>query len=232
MWRLPLQSVESHVVDKARPILIGVAGGTGSGKTLLTTAVAARYARLGVCIIDQDSYYHDQSHLSLEERNRLNFDQASAIDHDLLFGHLQQLLAGQAIEKPRYDFATHTRRPENDGVSPQPIIFLEGLFALWDSKCRSLMDLKVYVEADADIRFIRRLRRDILERGRTVESVVEQYLTTVRPMHQLYVEPTRAHADLIVDNTDSVEPAVAAVERAIRELRPSFSPGNGEKAQA
>jgi uridine kinase len=220
------------VVGRAKPILIGVAGGTGSGKTLLTTTLAARYARLGVCIIDQDSYYHDQSHLSPEERNRLNFDEASAIDHDLLFGHLQQLLAGKTVEKPQYDFTTHTRRSESDWVSPQPIIFLEGLFALWDPNCRSLMDLKVYVEADADIRFIRRLRRDILERGRTVESVVEQYLTTVRPMHQLYVEPTRAYADLIVDNTDCVEPAVSAVELAIRERRPSFSPGNREKPQA
>jgi uridine kinase len=229
---LPLLLAEFRVADDAKPILIGVAGGTGSGKTLLTTTLAARYAPVGVCIVDQDSYYHDQSHLSPEERSRVNFDQASAIDHDLLFGHLWQLLAGKTIEKPRYDFATHTRRPENDLISPQPVILLEGLFALWDPNCRSLMGLKVYVEADADIRFIRRLRRDILERGRTVESVVEQYLTTVRPMHQLYVEPTRAHADLVVDNTDCVEPAVAAVELAIGERRPSFSPGNGEKPQA
>ena len=218
------------MTETVKPLLIGVAGGTGSGKTLLTTTLAARYARVGVCIIDQDSYYHDQSHLSPGERSRVNFDQGSAIDHSLLFDHLQRLLAGQAIKKPRYDFATHTRQPESDLVSTRPVIFLEGLFALWDADCRSLMDLRVYVEAEADIRFIRRLRRDILERGRTVESVVEQYLRTVRPMHQLYVEPTRAYADIVVDNSDRIDPAVTIVERAINERRPSFGPGE-EKAQ-
>jgi uridine kinase len=220
------------VTETAKPLLIGMAGGTGSGKTLLTAALAARFARTGVCVIDQDSYYHDQSHLSPEERKDVNFDQASAVDHNLLFEHLQQLIVGEAIEKPRYDFVTHTRWPETDRVSPQPIIVLEGLFALWDPECRSVMDLKVYVEADADIRFIRRLRRDILERGRTVESVVAQYLRTVRPMHQLYVEPTRAYADLVVDNTDRIDPAISIVERAIRERRPSLAPDDGDQANS
>jgi len=214
------------VADSTRSLLIGVAGGTGSGKTLLTTTLVARYAHIGVCIIDQDSYYHDQSHLSPEERTKVNFDQASAIDHPLLFDHLQRLIAGQAIRKPRYDFATHSRQAESDPVYPMPLIILEGLFTLWDPKCRSLMDLKVYVESDADIRFIRRLRRDTLERGRTVESVVVQYLTTVRPMHKLYVEPTRTYADIVVDNSDRLDAAVSIVERGIREFRPVLAPGD------
>lgn len=203
-----------------RPFLIGVAGGTGSGKTLLTAALARRFAPVGVSIVEQDAYYHDRSHLSGEGRSQVNYDEVGAMDHELLFQHLQMLLGGQAIEKPRYDFGTHTRRPECEVVAPKPVIFLEGLFALWDPKCRSLMDLKVYVEAEADMRFIRRLRRDVLERGRTVESVIAQYLQTVRPMHLMYVEPTKAFADLVVDNSESLEPALREVDRALRTRLP------------
>ncbi len=211
-----------HVEAQTKPFLIGIAGGTGSGKTLLATTLARKYAQVGVCILNQDSYYHDRSQLSVEERSRVNYDEAPAIDHDMLFAHLQKLVAGKAIEKPRYDFATHTRQAECDLVSPKPVVFLEGLFALWDPNCRALMGLKVYVEADADIRFIRRLRRDVLERGRTVEYVIAQYLQTVRPMHHAYVEPTRAYADLVVDNSESLEPALLEVERAIRERLPHY----------
>jgi len=221
-----------RVEAQTKPFLIGIAGGTGSGKTLLTMTLAGRFTRIGVCILNQDSYYHDQSRRRPEERSRVNYDEASVIDHDRLFEDLQDLIAGQAIRKPRYDFATHTRQAESDPVYPMPLILLEGLFALWDPKCRSLMDLKVYVEADADIRFIRRLRRDVLERGRTVDSVIEQYSKTVRPMHQLYVEPTRAYADIVVDNTDRPDPAISVVERAILDRRPSFAPGEAEEAQA
>ena len=184
------------------PVIIGITGGTGSGKTILARSIAERYAHLGVALVDQDSYYRDQRHLSLPERESVNYDEPSAIDHDLLLEHLRQLREGRPIVKPQYCFASHTRSGQGESVAPKPIIVVEGLFALWQPRIRSLMALKIFVEADADIRFIRRLQRDVLERGRSVQSVVEQYLQTVRPMHQLYVEPTKADADLVVDSPE------------------------------
>jgi len=204
-------------------IVVGIAGGTGSGKTAVTRALAAKYRRVGVLTIGQDSYYRDQSHMSEEERALVNYDKPQAIDHDLLFQHLRRLLAGQNVQKPHYCFATHTRARETELIQLQPIVLVEGLFALWDKRIRALMNLKVYVEADPDIRFIRRLRRDILERGRTVESVVTQYLETVRPMHQTYVEPTKAYADLVLDNNTSLEHAIARIAQAISERYPSHA---------
>jgi uridine kinase len=213
--------------NPGQPLVVGIAGGTGSGKTVVATNLAKRYAQIGVLILDQDSYYRDQRHLSEAERTLVNYDEPQVVDHDLLFHHLQQLIAGQPIEKPRYRFATHTRDPEWEVVHPRPIIFVEGLFALWYSPLRSLMDLKVYVEADPDMRFIRRLRRDVLERGRTVESVIAQYLKTVRPMHLAHIEPTKAYADVVVDNTESLEQAVTLIDRAIAKRCPSCATGRG-----
>jgi len=184
------------------PVIIGITGGTGSGKTILARSIAERYAHLGVALVDQDSYYRDQRHLSLPERESVNYDEPSAIDHDLLLEHLRELREGRPVVKPQYCFASHTRSGQGESVAPKPIIVVEGLFALWQPRIRSLMALKIFVEADADIRFIRRLQRDVLERGRSVQSVVEQYLQTVRPMHQLYVEPTKADADLVVDSPE------------------------------
>jgi uridine kinase len=184
------------------PVIIGITGGTGSGKTILARSIAERYAHLGVALVDQDSYYRDQRHLSLPERESVNYDEPAAIDHELLLEHLRELLAGRPIVKPSYCFASHTRSGQGESVAPKPIIVVEGLFALWERRIRALMALKIFVEADADIRFIRRLQRDVLERGRSVQSVVEQYLQTVRPMHQLYVEPTKADADLVVDSPE------------------------------
>ena len=185
------------------PVIIGIGGGTGSGKTTLARALVERYAIVGVALVDQDSYYRDQSHLSLPERESVNYDEPSAIDHDLLLEHLRELRAGRRIVKPQYCFASHTRSGEGETVAPRPLVVVAGLFALWEPRIRSLMALKIFVDADADIRFIRRLQRDVLERGRSVQSVVEQYLQTVRPMHKLYIEPTRRHADLVVYNTDT-----------------------------
>jgi uridine kinase len=201
-----------------KPFLIGIGGGTGAGKTTLARALRERYAGVGVSIVEQDSYYQDRSDLSETERKVLNYDQPSAIDHELLFGHLERLVSGIAIEKPRYCFARHTRSPEAERISPTPLIILEGLFALWDSRIRSLMGLKIYVDADPDLRFIRRLRRDVLERGRTVESVIAQYLESVRPMHHIYIGPTKAHADLVLDTSAArLGQLVASVDRALAE---------------
>ena len=203
------------------PIIIGIGGGTGSGKTTLASSLAARFAQFGVALIDQDSYYRDQSHLSLPERESVNYDEPSAIDHDLLLEQLKELLDGRPIKKPAYCFTSHARIGEGEIVASQPLVVVEGLFALWEPRIRGLMALKIYVEADPDIRFIRRLQRDVITRGRSVQSVVEQYLETVRPMHQRHIEPTRQYADLVANNSaDSegsswIEPAMARVEELI-----------------
>lgn len=209
--------------QQPQPFLVAIAGGTGAGKTTLAKRLAERYRELGATLMDQDSYYHDLSYLDEQARAQVNFDDPAALDHDLLFSHLEQLLAGEAIQKPRYAFAIHTRTGELDRVASNPLIILEGLWALWDARVRALAGLKVYVDADADIRFIRRLRRDVVERGRTWESVVAQYSTSVRPMHQLYVEPTRAFADLVFDTMRTpLEESLAGIEQALRRARPEF----------
>ena len=202
--------------DSPRPLIIGIGGGTGSGKTTVARVLCERCAPLGVSLLDLDSYYHDRSHLSIEERACVNYDEPHAIDHDLLFIHLNQLLSGRGIQKPRYLFSTHTRSREVDVVRPTPITVVEGLLALWEPRICSLMGLKIYVDANPDLRFIRRLQRDLVERGRTVESVVAQYLQTVRPMHYRYVEPTRMNADLVVDTSSGSHTGlIEAVDRAL-----------------
>jgi len=197
------------------PLVIGVAGGTGAGKTTLVDRICSKYSHSSVAVLDQDSYYKDQSHLGKEERNALNFDDPCALDHDLLFLHVQQLQAGTGIEKPVYCFAAHCRTGEAKLIAPASLIVIEGILALYDARLRSLMDLTIFVHAEADVRFIRRLRRDVAKRGRTVESVIVQYQKSVRPMHNLHVEPTKRFADLIVDATNSVAPAMIAIENAI-----------------
>jgi uridine kinase len=200
------------------PFLIGIGGGTGAGKSMLAHELAERYATIGVSIVDQDSYYQDRAHLTEEEKALVNYDEPSAIDHELLFGHLQSLLAGQSVAKPRYCFAEHARRADVEIVQPAPILMLEGLFALADPRIRSVMELKLYVEADPDLRFIRRLRRDLAGRGRTVESVIRQYLESVRPMHQMYVDPTKVYADIVVDGgAESVKRVLTAIDQALAE---------------
>jgi uridine kinase len=199
-----------------RSLLIGIAGGTGAGKTVLARNLAERYAAAGVSVVDQDSYYRDRSQLTEEQKSLINYDEPSAIDDELLLGHLQLLLAGRSVAKPRYCFASHSRSTEVDIVRPTTILILEGLLALWDARIRALMGLKLYVDADSDLRFIRRLRRDLFERGRTVDSVIRQYLESVRTMHKCYVEPMKAYADFIVDGTAEVldEALLTAIDRA------------------
>jgi len=192
--------------------LVGIAGGTGSGKS---TVVRAVVDRLGGCVIELDAYYADRSSLAPEERSRVNYDEPGAIDSTLLVEHLRRLAGGQAVEKPVYSFATHTRVGA-DLVTPARLMIVEGLFTLWWESLRDLFDLKVFVDAPADLRLIRRLRRDLAERGRTAGQVIQQYVATVRPMHERYVEPTRDHADLVVTNDGPVQGAVDQVVAAIR----------------
>jgi len=180
------------------PVLIGVAGGSGSGKSTVAGELFRQFQYDRVAMIEQDSYYKDQSHLSFEERVSTNYDHPLAFDNDLLLTHLQELLQGRAIEKPIYDFKEHNRKQERVLVEPQDVIILEGMLILEDERIRNLMDIKVFVDTDADVRIVRRIVRDIEERGRSLESVVNQYLNVVRPMHLQFIEPTKRYADVII----------------------------------
>jgi uridine kinase len=209
------------MAKQSRVFLIAIGGGTGSGKTTIVRGFAERYATLGVATLNQDSYYFDLSHLSAPQREEINFDEPRALDHDLLYDHLQQLCRGEAVEKPRYSFATHTRTGGFDRIDPAPLLLLEGLFALWDPRVRALAGLNIFVDADMDVRFIRRLRRDVVERGRTWESVVTQYLATVRAMHHLHVEPTKAFANLLLDTTQApLDHSLNRIDQALAEVWP------------
>ncbi|WP_407060168.1 uridine kinase [Caloranaerobacter sp. TR13] len=186
------------MINLKRPILIGITGGTGSGKSTVAQEIFSSLPEKNIVIIEQDSYYKDQSHLTFEERIKTNYDHPLAFDNDLLIEHLNDLLKGKAIEKPIYDFEEHNRKKETVRVEPKDIIILEGILILDDERIRNLLDIKIFVDTDADIRIIRRITRDIKERGRTLESVIEQYLTTVRPAHMQFIEPSKKYADIII----------------------------------
>jgi uridine kinase len=204
------------MITTNRPLVIGIGGGTGSGKTCVSEALRLLLERNGpVSILDQDSYYRDLAHLSALERHKVNFDDPAALDHDLLLAHLRDLIGGKAVRKPRYCFASHTRLATFDMVSPASTLIVEGIFALFDPRARSLMDYKLFVDVAADLRFIRRLRRDLEDRGRTADSVMTQYLTSVRPMHDLYIEPTKAFADIVLKNEGPIEQLVAVVQNCL-----------------
>lgn len=181
-----------------KPILIGITGGTGSGKTTIASEIYKNFDKNCVTIIEQDSYYKDQSNIPITERVKTNYDHPDAFDTELLISQLKSLMEGKSIEKPIYDFAIHNRRKETITVKPSEIIILEGIMILYPPEIRKLLDIKIYVDTDADVRIIRRLTRDIAERGRTVDSVIEQYLNVVRPMHMQFIEPTKRYADLII----------------------------------
>ena len=183
---------------RANRILIGIGGGTASGKSLVAAKISEALGDRRVVIVKQDHYYKDLAHLSWEERIRTNFDHPDAFDTDLLRDHVRALLAGESIEQPNYDFTHHVRLPQTNSVGGHPIIVLEGIMVLGDEYLRSSMDIKVFVDTDNDIRLLRRIRRDVAERGRTLESVLEQYERFVRPMHLTFVEPTKRYADIII----------------------------------
>ncbi|MBG9445660.1 MULTISPECIES: uridine kinase [Bacillales] len=183
---------------KRKPVVIGVAGGSGSGKTSVTKAIYDRFKGHSILMIEQDYYYKDQTHLPFEERLKTNYDHPLAFDNDLLIEHIESLLKYEPIRKPVYDYAMHTRSEEVIEVEPKDVIILEGILILEDERLRNLMDMKLYVDTDADLRIIRRLFRDIKERGRTMDSVIEQYVNVVRPMHNQFIEPTKRYADIII----------------------------------
>jgi uridine kinase len=180
------------------PFVIGVAGGSGSGKTTVVRRIVESLGGEHVSLLEHDRYYRDRPDLRLEERAALNYDHPDSLETDLLVHHVHELRAGRSVEKPEYDFARHQREPTTATVPPRRAIIVEGILIFTDAALRRLMDVKVFVDADDDTRFIRRLQRDIAERGRTVQSVIEQYLGTVKPMHLEFVEPSKRYADVII----------------------------------
>ncbi|HUS14804.1 MAG TPA: uridine kinase [Chloroflexia bacterium] len=203
-----------------RPLVIGIAGGSGSGKTTVTNAIMAAAGPEQVALLQQDSYYRDFGDLSAKARLAINWDHPNTLENELLVEHVAALRAGQPVAMPSYDFRAYRRRPEALPVSPRPVIIVEGILILVERDLRDLMDIKVFVDIDADVRFVRRLQRDLSERGRSVESVIAQYMGTVRPMHLEFVEPSKRYADLIVPqgghNRVAIEMLVARVQASLR----------------
>jgi len=183
---------------RTAPVIIGIAGGSGSGKTTVVRRLMASLGDDKVSVLEHDRYYRDRSDLRLEERAALNYDHPDSLETDLLVQHVKRLKAGEPVDAPQYDFARHNRLDARDIVPPRSAIIVEGILIFADPPLRALMDVKVFVDADDDTRFIRRLQRDISERGRTVQSVIDQYLGTVKPMHLEFVEPSKRYADIIV----------------------------------
>lgn len=179
-------------------LIIGIAGGTGSGKTTVVRKIIESLPAGQTAVIPQDSYYWDSSHIPVEERQNINFDEPAAIDFDLLVKHLKELKAGHSIEQPIYSFLTCTRSNETITVEPRDIVIVEGILILCNEELRNMMDMKVFVDADADDRLIRVINRDIIERGRTVEMVIERYERVLKPMHLQHIEPTKRYADIII----------------------------------
>lgn len=199
-------------------LLIGICGGTGSGKTTLTDRIISALSPESVLVLQQDHYYKCLPDLPLEQRARQNFDHPDSFDAPLLIEHLSQLRLGNGVDRPVYDFTSHLRAPDTVRVNPSPAMILEGILIFENKALRELMDIKIFVDTDADLRFIRRLGRDIRERGRSVESVVAQYLATVRPMHMEFVEPSKRYADVIIPEGGNNQVGIDLVIQKIRSL--------------
>ncbi|MEO5509188.1 MAG: uridine kinase [Longimicrobiales bacterium] len=207
-------------------IILGVAGGSGSGKTTVVKSIVKSLGKGQVTVVHHDSYYRDAAHLSPAERQAVNYDHPDALDTDLLVDHLSALRNGQPAAIPTYDFTTHSRLAETETAEPRKVIILDGLLILWDERLRRLMDIKVFVDTDADIRFIRRLSRDIEQRGRTAEWVIKQYLDTVRLMHLEFVEPSKRYADLIMPEGGRNH---VAVDMLLTKIRSVLREGGSDK---
>lgn len=198
--------------------IIGIAGGSGSGKTSVTNKIMNNLEGHSVTLIEQDYYYKDQSHLTFEQRLKTNYDHPFAFDNDLLIQNLKSLQSGQSVEVPTYDYTNHTRSDKTIAFQPKDVIIVEGIFALENEELRNMMDVKIYVDTDADLRILRRLVRDTKERGRTMESVIDQYLTVVRPMHNQFIEPTKKFADIIIPEGGSNKVAIDIMTTKIQAL--------------
>lgn len=205
---------------KDKRLLIGICGGTGSGKTTVAKAIFRSFPEKNIAILEQDSYYKDQAHLTMEERVQTNYDHPLSFDTDLLLDHLKRLVSGEPIAKPIYDFSIHTRSDLTISVEPRDIIILEGIMILEDQRLRDLMDIKIFVDTDADIRIIRRIKRDMEERKRTLDSVIKQYIQTVKPAHEQFIEPYKKFADLIIPegghNKVAIEVMVSTVKAWVK----------------
>lgn len=198
-------------------LIIGIAGGTGSGKTTVVDQIIAELPADEVCVISQDSYYHDTSHLSFEDRKRINFDHPKAIDFDLLVSHLMELRQGNSFEQPVYSFVEHNRTGETITTFPKKVIIVEGILILSHPEIREMFDIKIFVHADSDERLIRRLKRDIATRGRDLEEVLQRYKTTLKPMHQQFIEPTKEFADIIIPTNKYNTVAVDVIRSIIHQ---------------
>ena len=201
-----------------KPFLLGVAGGSGSGKTTVAERLAGLVGGTDLALLRLDAYYRDRNHLPFEERAAINYDHPDAFDWPLLLDHVQALADGLPVQVPVYDFATYLRLPERVTVTPARIVVVEGILVLYEPELRERFDLKVFVDTDADVRFIRRLERDVTQRERSTESVIEQYLATVRPSHQQLIEPSKRHADVIVPHGGMNAPALDVLLARVREL--------------
>lgn len=204
-----------------KPIIIGVTGGTGSGKTTVTRKIIEEFGDVSLAYIPQDAYYKDQSHLTMDERVLTNYDHPFAFDNDLLSEHVRQLLDGQAVQMPVYDFTQHNRAEESIRVEPKEVIIIEGILIFSDKELRDLMDIKVFVDTDDDIRIIRRIKRDMAERGRSLDSIIDMYTSIVKPMHEQFIEPTKKFADIIIPEGGSNNVAIDLMTTKIRSIIPN-----------
>jgi uridine kinase len=211
-----------------QPMVIGIAGGTGSGKTTLADLILKRMGPDRIAYLAHDAYYKDQQHLPIEARAQVNYDHPDSLETDLMVRQIQELLAGRAIEMPVYDFSTHSRKAETVHVDPKPVILVEGILIFVEKGLRDLFNMKIFVDTDADLRFIRRLLRDVKERGRTVQSVVDQYLRTVRPMHLEFVEASKRYADIIVPEGGMNVVALDMVIARLQSLLQGKLPNNAQ----
>lgn len=205
-----------------KPIVIGVAGGSGSGKTSVSHAILDHFPNHSIMMLEHDSYYKDQSELPFEKRLKTNYDHPFAFDTDLLIDHLNKLLRYESVSKPVYDYVAHTRSDEIEIQEPKEVIILEGILILADKRLRDLMDIKVFVDTDDDIRIIRRIKRDIEERGRTLDSVINQYLKVVKPMYHQFIEPTKRYADVVVPEGGQNHVAIDLINTKISTILGDF----------
>lgn len=201
-----------------KPVIIGIAGGTGSGKTTVARAIYDRVGKDRIEWISHDSYYRNFDGLTPEQRHKINFDHPDSLETELLVRHLDVLCKGSSVEAPLYDFTTHSRKTETQRVEPRKVVIVEGILVLAEAELRRRIDIKLFVDTPADIRFVRRLMRDIKVRGRSLESVVEQYITTVRPMHEEFVEPSKRYADLIIPEGGENQVALDAITARVEHL--------------